>query len=405
MKTRGMGSVYRQKGRRIWWVKFYYRGKAIRESCGSTVRKVAVALLKRRLAEMGSGRFHPDAERVMFEDLAKMLEADYLRNGRRSWDRAANSLTHLRQAFGLSRAVDITPDRVDGYIASRMESGAKPATVRLELAALGRMFTLAYRAGRIASRPPFSSITVDNARTGFFEEEDLRRVVAFLPAHLRPVALFAYLTGWRKSEVVGLRWKDVDFAAGTARLEVGTTKNREGRVFPFWALPELAALMREQRERHQAFEKATGRVIPWVFHHGGRTLCDFHTAWRSACRKAGVPGRLFHDLRRSAVRNLERGGVSRSVAMKLTGHKTETVYRRYAIVSERDLGEGVQKLAAMRMGSVRAASGAVAGSASAERIAQPLERSMVREARLELAWVSPLDPKSSASANSATLAR
>ena len=71
-------------------------------------------------------------------------------------------------------------------------------------------------------------------------------------------------------------------------------------------------------------------------------------SWKTACEKAGVPGRLLHDLRRSAVRNLERAGVSRSVAMKMTGHKTESVYRRYAIVSESDLRKAAVKLAAIQ---------------------------------------------------------
>ena len=262
MKTRGMGSVFRFKrtvdGKRVasgnWWLKFSYSGadgRAVvhRESSHSTVRKVAVNLLKKRLSEMGRGAFNPDAEKVAFEDLAAMLKADYSKNGRRSWDRAAHSVAHLRETFGMSRAVDITPSRVDAYIAARLSKPdeAKPATVRLELAALGRMFTLAYRSGRVASRPSFPSIVVDNARQGFFSEEDLQRVVSFLPEHLKPVALFAFYTGWRKSEVVGLVWRQVDLAAGVVRLEVGTTKNKEGRTFPFAALPELDALMREQR--------------------------------------------------------------------------------------------------------------------------------------------------------------
>ena len=74
---------------------------------------------------------------------------------------------------------------------------------------------------------------------------------------------------------------------------------------------------------------------------------DFRKVWKNACAAAGVPGRIPHDLRRTAVRNLERAGVPRSVAMQLTGHKTESVYRRYAIVSESDLAEGTAKLAAL----------------------------------------------------------
>ena len=82
-----------------------------------------------------------------------------------------------------------------------------------------------------------------------------------------------------------------------------------------------------------------------MFHRNGRPIKDFYGAWKHACTKAGVPDRIPHDFRRTAVRNLERAGVPRSAAMKLTGHKTESVYRRYAIVSEADLSEGLKKLA------------------------------------------------------------
>src|SRR5262245_12732058 len=71
----------------------------------------------------------------------------------------------------------------------------------------------------------------------------------------------------------------------------------------------------------------------------------FRKAWATACRRAGVPGRIPHDFRRTAVRNMEQAGVPRSVAMKLTGHKTESVYRRYAIVSDTDLQEAARRLA------------------------------------------------------------
>ncbi|MEO5617624.1 MAG: hypothetical protein ABIS67_07615, partial [Candidatus Eisenbacteria bacterium] len=85
-------------------------------------------------------------------------------------------------------------------------------------------------------------------------------------------------------------------------------------------------------------------LIPYVCHRGGKPLVHFYGSWEPACRKAGVPGRIFHDLRRTAVRNLKRAGVPRSWAMKLTGHKTESVYRRYAIVAEQDLRDGVERL-------------------------------------------------------------
>ena len=163
-----------------------------------------------------------------------------------------------------------------------------------------------------------------------------------LPVEIQPIAEFAYITGWRLSEVVGLTWKQVDFTAGTVRLEPGTTKNRAGRTFP--VTPPLRALLEAQRASTVALGAKTGRIIPNVFHRRGKPIKTFYGSWRNACGDAGVPGRIFHDFRRTAVRNLERAGVSRSVAMQMVGHKTEAIYRRYAIVSESDLRTAADKL-------------------------------------------------------------
>jgi integrase len=345
MKGRGVGRIYQRKGG-TWWIQYSHRGKLHRESSGSKVQRDAASLLKKRLAEMGGGRLlGPDIERTTFEDLAAMIKSDYIVNGRRSLDRAMLAVAHLRERFGRDRAIDITPDRVSSYIVDRLAT-AKPATIRCELATLGRMFTLGVRAGKASHKPSFPSIEVRNTRQGFFEPAELRTVIAELPPHLRPLIAFARLTGWRSGEIRSLQWRHVDFLAETVRLEPGTTKNDEGRTFPFGAFPELRQLLKDQRERTSALERERGTLIPWVFHRYGKPIQSFHAAWRNACTRAKVPGRLVHDLRRTAVRNLERACVPRSVAMKLTGHKTESIYRRYAIVSEADLNEGVSKLAA-----------------------------------------------------------
>ena len=299
---------------------------------------------------MGQGRLvGPDAERTTFEDLAQMVIDDYRVNRRKSEQRAHEVIARLRTFFDMSRALDITSDRITAYIRFREEDTKppQPATIKYELAVLKRMFTLAMRAGRLAQRPYIPSIEVRNTRTGFFEESDFWKVLSRLSSEVKPVAEFAYFTGWRRGEILALEWRHVDFNAGTVRLDPGFTKNDEGRTFPFRALSTLAALLEHQRAYTTALERETGQIIPWVFHRTGRRFRDFRTQWERACEEAGVPEHLFHDFRRTAVRNLERAGVSRSVAMKLTGHKTESVYRRYAIVSEADLSEGVSKLAAI----------------------------------------------------------
>lgn len=343
---RGDGRVF-QRGS-VWWIQYYFDGQDRRESSRSTNKKVADKLLRQRLAKKDSGELQEaHFKQIRFADLKHIIEQDYQLSQRKSVDRLGTALKALEGTFGGTLARAITLDRLTAYANERLEGGHAPATVRYELAVLRRAFRLAQRAGK-AICPPFPALHVSNTRTGFFERTDFEAVRARLPKEIQRIVTLAYLTGWRtRSEVLTMQWKQVDFGAGVVRLEPGTTKNDEGRVFPFGVLPELDALLRQQWEETKALQVATGRIIPFVFHRQGKPIKSFRQAWTDACTLAGVPNRLVHDFRRTAVRNLERAGVPRSVSMKLTGHKTESVYRRYAIVCEADLSEGLKKLAVL----------------------------------------------------------
>lgn len=299
---------------------------------------------------MGTGTYiGPDAEKVTFEDVTAGLVADYELRGRRSVRRMKGAVAQLAGFFAGRKALHITTATLTDYQHWRREK-AKPATVSYELACLKRGFTLAVDRGLVPRAPKFPTLTVSNARQGFFEVSEFEKLCGELPDYLAAVARFGYLTGWRWSEIIGLTWDRVDFAAGMVRLDVGTTKNHDGRVFPMDALPALLALLKGQRGYTDVVETVEARRVPFVFHRGGKQLKDSYGAWRSACKRAKLTGKLFHDFRRTAVRNLERAGVSRSVAMRITGHKTEAVYRRYAIVNEADMREGVAKLARSLVG-------------------------------------------------------
>jgi integrase len=189
----------------------------------------------------------------------------------------------------------------------------------------------------------------DNVRKGFFEVDQLSAVRAHLPSELRDVIDFAAITGWRiPSEVLPLEWRQVDFKAGEVSLDAGTTKNREGRVFPLTR--ELRALL-EARLRST---KALDQITAFVFYRmvakgrGGekhpKRIRAFNKAWKSACIAAGCPGRIPHDLRRTAVRKLVRAGIPERVAMQMTGHKTRSVFERYNIVSEGDHKDAARRL-------------------------------------------------------------
>ncbi len=342
MPRTGTGRVYQRGG--VWWIDYSHRGKRHRESSESTKRADATKLLKTRLAEMGGGKFiGPSAEKVTFEDLAELIVADYTVNERKSMRSVHTALKRLREVFGNDRALDITTVRIKTYIAMRRETGLENATIQKDLAALRRMFNLALEDGKVSTRPHVPNLETSNPRQGFFEAADLDAVIKELPEPIRPVVRFAALTGWRRGEVLPLQWAQVDFNAGEVRL--WDSKNGEPRVFPFRVLAPLQALLEEQRECTRKLERERRALIPHVFHRNGHPILEIKQAWQGATKRAGLEGWLFHDLRRTAVRNLERAGVPRSVAMKLTGHKTEAVYRRYAIADAAALAEGVEKLA------------------------------------------------------------
>lgn len=347
---KGQGGVYRRG--EIYWIRYSHRGEKQRESSASTRRSDAVALLQRRLAETHNGRFAPAARVTTVAVILDLVVADYKAQGRRSLPRCELACKQVKEALGDTLARDLTYSDLNTYVAECRARGWQPATYWYNLAILRRAYTLARKEGLLSTRPEFPVITVDNARQGFFERADFEKVRAELQSETaKNVVTFAYLTGWRtRSEIL-----PVDFAAGVVRLDVRQSKNGTGRSFPFDAIPELGAVLGRQKLAADAFHAIHGTRPRWVFFHldvapggapAGSPVRAFDKAWRSACARAGVSGRILHDFRRTAVRNLVRAGVSESVAMQLCGHKTRKIFDRYSIVSERDLREGVAKLAA-----------------------------------------------------------
>jgi integrase len=344
-----MGSLYRRG--EIWWIKYYRNGRPIRESAGTTKESEAKRFLKLREGQVAQGtRLIPRAEQLRFEEIAEDFLADYRVNGKRSLEKAERSIRHLSRVFAGWRAMDLTTSDVKRYIAQRQDDGVSCASINRELAALRRMFNLAVQAEKLPSKPYIPLLDEDNIRTGFLNAEAFSSVLKHLPAYLQPIATFGYLTGWRKGEILTLTWRQVDFETGAVRLEPGTTKNREGRTI--FLTPELLALLQEQRAKTTALERQQRRIIPWVFHRQGTSIQSFRKAWRRACHQAGQPGQLFHDLRRTAVRNMVRAGIAERVAMQISGHKTRSIFDRYHIVSEGDLRDAAQKLAGTISGTM-----------------------------------------------------
>jgi integrase len=369
-RARGSGSVYKMG--RVWWIA--YRGpdgKRKAESSESERKGDAERLLQSRVG----AREHnlpviPRAEKLTFNDAAQAVLDDYKINGKRSEDNVKRRLTkHLTPFFGGRRMASITGADVTAFVAHRQQQGivafkgkrkgertgdVSNSEINRELGLLDRIFSLAIKQNRLpaSSKPHIPKLREPAARSGFFEKDQVAAVVAHLPAEIQPVVEFAYITGWRlQSEIAPLEWRQVDFTAGEVRLNAGTTKNGEGRVFPMTA--DLRALLKAREVEHDLMKK-TGLITPLVFFRivakgrGGakevRRIKAFTRVWRQACIAAGCPGRIPHDLRRSAIRTFVRKGISESVAMRLSGHKTRSVFDRYNIVSNGDLRAAARAL-------------------------------------------------------------
>jgi integrase len=331
---KGMGRVFRRGP--VWWIGYYHRGKEFRESSGSESESQARKLLKKRFGEMGRGRLiGPVEEKVTFEEISQDFLADYQTNGKRSLRSAKLTVRHLKGFFGFDRALDITTDRIRGYIVSRQDDGVSNGSINRELAGLKRMFSLAVQAGKLSARPYVPALEENNARQGFLDHAGFLALRKNLPEYLKDPVTFLYLSGWRVSELKALEWRDVDLTGKLVRLRREISKNKDGRILPLSGeLLEVIETAREKRRPDCLF----------VFHLNGEPIGDFRKAWRNVTKAAGLAGVIVHDLRRTAIRNMVRAGVPERVAMSLSGHKTRSIFDRYNIVSEDDLARASEML-------------------------------------------------------------
>lgn len=275
-----MGEI-RQRGR-IYWIRYYRNGHRHEESSRSDKKQAAIDLLRIREGDVAKGiPVSAKIGRLRFDEAVADVVNDYTVNGKRSLASVKRRIEkHLTPFFGGRRMAMIGADDVRAYTASRQAAGASNGEINRELAIVKRAFRLALQAQKLLQAPYIPMLHEDNVRTGFFERDQFAAVREALPPALRGVATFAYLTGWRiPSEILTLQWRNVDRTAGIVRLEPGTTKNREGRTFPYGdLLPELRDVIEAQWKETKRVECDRGIVCPWVFHRQGEPI---RTIYRS----------------------------------------------------------------------------------------------------------------------------
>jgi len=335
-----MGTIYKRGN--VYWIKYYRNGKPYYETSKSKKEADAKRLLKKREGEISEGKL-PGIyfDRVKFDELAEGFLRDYRINQKKSIDRAERSVNHLKKQFEGYRATQITTPKIEAYIEQRLNEGAANATINRELAALKRMFNLGARQTppRVDRVPYIPMLKENNIRQGFFEHGEFIALREKIPSYLKGFVTFAYKTGWRKSEIFELTWNQVDRNQCIVRLEVGETKNNEGRTV--YLDEELGEVFNHQWETRRESKKLTPHVF--TSENGIDRIKDFRGSWDKSCEDAKIGKRLFHDFRRTAVRNMVRSGIPERVAMMISGHKTRSVFDRYNIVNDADLQLAAQK--------------------------------------------------------------
>lgn len=204
------------------------------------------------------------------------------------------------------------------------------ATRNRRLALLRRGWAILHREGVAGPPCVFPHFREDNVRQGFVEDDALARLLAALPPDHRDFIEWLATTGMRRGEAARLTWDML--RDGVLHIPARCTKQRRARTLPITG--PLADLMARRQAR------ANG---PFIFQKNGRPLIDFRPAWKAATRAAGVPGLLVHDLRRSAVRRLHRAGVSPEVCMRISGHRTLSMFQRYRIIDDREVAEALTR--------------------------------------------------------------
>jgi len=399
MSERGNGRIYTRNGSPFYWLSYYANGEEQREVAthprtGKKLEAIernhrdAERALKLKVEKVITARhtgqrfIGPQQQRVTVLELLKALEQDYALRDKLNV-KVKSNLKPIRDYFGCWRAAEVTPEAVATYIQQQREQEYSNGTINRRTQLLGQAFKLAIRNKHLSVAPFIPRLSeVGSEREGFFEAENFEAVVKHLPDYLQDFARFGFLTGWRKGSIQKLRWCDVTDDVVILRAE--NSKTRKPETVPLHG--ELAELIKRRRAVKAWHDKeGQAHISEYVFHVNGEPVGDYRKAWHSACAAAGIGkmvcpqceadveqvkngkkveykcspcgsawkhrqlkhvGPIFHDLRRTAARNMVAAGVPPQVAMKITGHRTDAMFRRYAIVNEDQKRDALARTAA-----------------------------------------------------------
>lgn len=327
----------------VYWCAYYLHGKEFRESTKETDPEKAAKFLRRRLKDVhadqiGAQKFvEPKSQRLTIGDLLDGLRSDFELRGKLDTP-LRGKLTRAKTDFGHYRAISLTARDVDKYIEQRLGNGDRPATINRITQLISQSFKLAMRRGELNAKPHIRHLSESgNARQGFLTAEQIEKVITHLPEDLKDFTSWCAATGMRKGEAASLTWSMVQ--GDELHVPGNITKNRQPRVLPL--VGRLAEILSRRQAARPVKVHGAAVMAERLFHREGQPVRDFRKAWDKACEQAEVHA-IFHDLRRSAVRRMVRAGVSPQVAKRWSGHTSDSMFQRYAILTTDDMREAFE---------------------------------------------------------------
>ncbi len=321
---------------RVWWIEYYDHDKHLRRERIGPNKAAAEQRLREILSARAEGRYikkSPDGV-TRFKDLVKWYLGLPEVKGKRSYAKDQMHCRRLISYFGEKLLKDITPAKVEAYKHQRLSDishrgkPTRPATVNREITTFKTIFNKAVKNGKADRNPAqgVKQLKENNERDRILSQEEYVRLLAHCPPHLNPIIRVAYHTGMRRGEILNLTWGQVDLKEGFLRLRAEDTKTNEGRLVPL--NKELIKML-----------KAMPRGLPMtpVFTYKGQPLAEMKRSFATACKRAGIEGFTFHDLRHTAINNWRIAGHDYFRIMAATGHKTMNVFKRYNTVGKEEL--------------------------------------------------------------------
>ncbi len=373
-RQRGTGSIHLAPASTIWAYQIYVNGKRERGTTGQRNKRAAEAFVSRKLAEYSVGLSSPDVEKI---PVTKLVESVLLRNknnGNESvGDDESRWRNHLQPFFGHLRAPQVSSELIDRYVnlrkSQKTRSGTPPenGTINRELALLKSVFYhgMEQTPPTVRFVPHFNMLEENNVRGGFLQDEAYIRLSRECEAEgvwLEGLFELDYAYSWRLNELLGLRVRQLDFLGRI--IDLGKTKNGDQRMLTMTehVFRVLVRCANGKKTEDFVFTREDGSPVK-----------DFRSAWWNACTRAGLGrfqcrdcqqlvttdrkcslcdskkkakyvGLRFHDLRRTGIRNMSRKGIPENVGMLISGHRTNSVYRRYNIIDMEVIKEATAKI-------------------------------------------------------------